>query len=175
MKFCVLILSFFSFFTTSAQQYPKFPDAFIGHWYGTLDWYSDGVAAPKKVNMELHIQPVKDSSLQYSWHIVYGKISEDSRPYLLKAIDTTKGHWVIDEKNGIILDQYWKGGKFAGVFTVSGTSILNSYWLENGALHMEFFSFPEKVKSSTGLGTEASPKVNSYHIRSYQKAVLHRK
>ena len=125
--------------------------------------------------MELHIQPSKDSLYQFTWHIIYGKPSEDSRPYILKAVDTVKGHWVIDERNGIMLDQYWKGGKFSGAFTVGGTTILNSYWLENGNLHMEFYSYPAKAKTTTGNGTEESPKVDSYHIKSYQQAVLRKK
>ncbi|QEC42119.1 hypothetical protein [Pseudobacter ginsenosidimutans] len=176
MKFLVLALGLFlSILTADAQEHPAFPGAFVGHWSGTLNWYTNGASEPRKVNMELHIQPSKDSLHQYTWHIIYGKPSEDSRPYILKAADTTKGHWVIDEKNGIILDQYWKGGKFSGAFSVGGTTILNSYWLENGALHMEFYSYPAKAITTTGNGTEESPKVDSYHIKSYQQAVLRRK
>lgn len=161
--------------TTIAQDSAKFPASFIGHWQGTLNWYTEGTDEPKLINMELHIQPSKDTSGQYTWHIIYGKATEDNRPYLLKAIDSAKGHWIIDEVNGILLDQYWKGGKFAGAFTVGGTTIINSYWLEKGQLHLEFFSHPAKPLATTGLGTEDSPKVDSYHIRSYQKAVLNKK
>lgn len=176
MKFCTFILAFvLAFVAADAQEHPKFPDAFIGHWYGKLNWYPDGASTPRIVDMELHIQPAKDSVNQYTWHIIYGKQSEDSRPYLLKTVDTSKGHWVIDEVNGIILNQYWKGGKFSGAFTVGGTTILNSYWIENDALHLEFFSYPVKAIATTGNGTEESPKVDSYHIRSYQRGVLRKK
>lgn len=176
MKFCILILTFIvTVVSVNAQKPAEFPGAFTGHWYGKLNWYPDGAPTPKVVDVELHIQPSKDSINQYTWHIVYGKASEDSRPYLLKAVDTAKGHWVIDEVNGIILDQYWKGGKFSGAFTVGNTTILNSYWLEKEELHMEFFSYPVKAITTTGMGTEDSPKVDSYHIRSYQKGVLRKK
>ncbi|WP_315819771.1 hypothetical protein [Paraflavitalea speifideaquila] len=160
---------------TKAQDQTSFPAGFIGHWYGTLNWYADGSTSAKPVNMELHIQPSKDSAGQYFWHIIYGKATEDNRPYLLKPVDTAKGHWVIDEVNGIVLDQYWKGGKFSGAFSVGNTTIVNSYWLENGQLNLEFFSYPTKPIATTGYGTDDSPKVDSYQIRSYQKAVLHKK
>lgn len=176
MKRSTLSLAFFlSVVSLNAQEQLKFPDAFTGHWYGKLNWYSGGDSTPRVVDMELHIQPSKDSINQYTWHIIYGKPSEDSRPYLLKAVDTAKGHWVIDEVNGIRLDQYWKGGKFAGAFTVAGNTIVNSYWIENGELHIEFFSYPVKAITTSGNGTEASPKVDSYYIRSYQQAILRKK
>ncbi|MGN6420236.1 MAG: hypothetical protein ACTHMC_22200 [Pseudobacter sp.] len=176
MKRCTFILALIiSFTVVKSQAQPKFPGNFIGHWYGKLNWYSYGAANPRIVDMELHIQPSRDSIDQYIWHIIYGKPSEDSRPYLLKAIDTAKGHWVIDEVNGIRLDQYWKGGKLAGAFTVSGNTIVNSYWMENDELHLEFFSYPVKAITTSGNGTEESPKVDSYHIRSYQQAVLKKK
>jgi len=37
--------------------------------------------------MELYILPSKDTAGQFSWHLVYGSVSQDSRPYLLKPID----------------------------------------------------------------------------------------
>lgn len=167
----ISIVLLMAFAAAGAQSATHFPQLFIGHWKGTLEWYADSVA-PKTVNMELHIQPSRDSANQYTWHIVYGKATEDSRPYLLKPVDVSKGHWVIDEVNGIVLDQYWKGGKFTGAFTVGKSTIVNSYWIENGALHLEFFSYPTKPLATTGHGTEDSPRVDSYQIRSYQKAIL---
>ena len=67
--------------------------------------------------MELRIQP-SDSAHRFSWQIIYGNANEDNRPYTLIAKDSSKGHWVIDEHNGIVLDQYWIAGKFCGAFTV---------------------------------------------------------
>jgi hypothetical protein len=150
----------------------SFPKSFIGHWTGTLYWYpNNSKAQVQTVNMELHIQPA-DSAGQYTWQIVYGKLTEDNRPYILKPVDSAHGHWVIDEKNGIILDSYWLGNRFSGAFAVQGNTILDSYWIENKQLHVEFFSYPQTPASTTGNGTEESPKVDVYRIGSYQKAVL---
>ena len=176
MKQFLAVMAFlFAVSASPAQEKAVFPQQFIGHWQGTLNWYPQGATAPKTVNMELHIQPSKDTAGQYTWHIVYGKPSEDSRPYILKPVDTAKGHWIIDEVNGILLDQYWIGERFSGAFTVSGNTILNNYWIENGQLQVEFYSYPAKPLAVTGQGTEDSPKVDSYNIRSFQRATLSKK
>jgi hypothetical protein len=171
MRIIILLTGLIISLGAAAQQAAPFPQSFIGNWKGTLSWY-DSTPIPKKIVMELRIQPSKDTAGQYTWNIIYGKPSDDNRPYFLKPVDTAKGHWVVDEMNGIILDQYWKGGKFSGAFTVGGKTIVNSYWLENGNLIAEFIAYPAKPLATTGLGTEDSPKVDSYAIRSYQKAVL---
>jgi hypothetical protein len=152
-----------------------FPESYIGHWKGTLHWYKKGSKEPQTVNMELRVQPVKDSMGQYTWNLIYGSPSKDSRPYLLKPVDTAKGHWVIDELNGIIIDQFWIANKFCGAFAVGGTTIVNTYWLEADKLMAEFISFPTKALTVTGKGTEEIPWVDSYEIRSYQKGVLTRR
>jgi hypothetical protein len=158
--------------TTTIALSQTFPNDFIGTWKGNLEWYKTGKPEPQKVKMELYILPSKDSAGQYSWHLIYGSPSQDSRPYILKAVDTASNHWLIDELNGIMLDQYWVGNRFIGSFTVGNSTIVNSYHLENGDMIVEFTSYPKLPVSKTGKGTEESPLVDSYDIRSYQRAVL---
>lgn len=162
----VLLLSL----TVKAQ---RFPADFVGNWKGEMVWYQQGKAEPKTFAMQLRIQPANTTGA-YSWQIIYGEEGKDNRPYVLKPIDTTSGHWVVDEGNGIVLDQYWIGYKLNGVFSVSGTTILNSYWLESGQLHVEFVSMPVKPLARTGAGTDDSPFVDSYHVKSIQRGVLKR-
>jgi hypothetical protein len=151
-----------------------FPQSFIGDWKGKLNWYSNG-GKVQTVTMEMHIKAT-DTTNQYTWQIVYGNSTKlttaDNRPYILKKIDTLDEHWEIDELNGIVLDSYWLGNRFSGVFTVQGNTILDSYWLENGDMHIEFFSYKQSALTTTGNGTAESPKVDSYKMGSYQKAVL---
>ena len=149
----------------------KFPQNFTGKWKGTLQWHRSG-GQPQQVNMELYILPSTDSAGQYSWHLVYGAATTDSRPYILKPVDTTKGHWVIDEVNGIVLDQFWVANRFIGSFTVGNSTIVNSYYLENGDMIVEFIAYAAKASAKTGKGSEDSPFVDSYTIKSFQRAVL---
>lgn len=155
-----------------SQDKPVFPNDYIGKWKGTLEWYPAGNPQPRLVNMELYILPSKDTAGQFSWHLTYGSVSQDSRPYLLKPIDTAKGHWLIDELNGIMLDQYWIGNRFIGSFTVGNSTIVNSYYIENGNMIVEFISYGAQALAKTGKGTEDSPFVDSYAIKGFQRAVL---
>jgi len=147
-----------------------FPASFIGHWQGELEWFQSGKKDPMKVKMQLVIHPA-DTAGQYTWQIIYGTDSGDNRPYLLKPVDSAKGHWVIDERIGIVLDQYWVGNRLTSGFTVGKTTIINSYYLENGNLIAEFYSLSSEPVRTSG-GTEDVPTVTSFATKGYQKAVL---
>lgn len=170
---CIISIFAFIISITSAGQSKQFPLNWTGNWKGELEWYKTGNEVPQKVNMELRIQPT-DISGTFTWQIIYGSANEDIRPYLLISKDTANIHWVIDENNGIVLDQYWVANKFCGAFTVQNSTIINNYWMENNQLIVEFYSLSAKPVAITGKGTEESPKVESYKIGSYQKAVLQR-
>ena len=140
MKLITFAITISFFFCISGKaQSGDFPDSWLGNWKGELQWFRTGTKEPQKVNMELRIHR-GDSAGNYSWHLIYGSAAEDSRPYLLKAKDPAKSHWVIDERNGIVLDQFWVGHKFCGAFTVQNSTIMNSYWMENDKLIVEFYS-----------------------------------
>lgn len=159
---------------SQAQASLDFPQNWLGHWEGELSWYAGNSNSPKKVKMQLKIQPA-DTLGHYTWQLIYGEQSEDNRPYILKPVDAAKGHWVIDERNGIALDQFWAGPVFSGAFSIQGSTIVNNYRLEKDRLIVEFFSLQTKAVRQSGNGTPESPQVDSYAVRSYQKATLKRK
>lgn len=157
----------------SYAQPGTFPESWEGNWKGELLWYKGAAKEPQKVNMELRIHAT-DSLNKYAWQIIYGSESKDNRPYTLIAKDTAKGHWAIDENNGIVLDQFWIAGKFCGAFTVGNSTIINNYWMDNNKLVVEFYNISAKPIATSGKGTEDSPGVDSYKVATYQKAVLAR-
>jgi hypothetical protein len=171
MRFYFLAVLIFTGLMSAAQN---FPAQFIGHWEGELQWFQTGKKEPQKVKMQLTIKPA-DTVGHYTWQLVYGEKSEDDRPYILKPVDTAKGHWVVDELNGIILDQYWVGNRFTSAFTVQNSTIIDSYWLENGNLVAEFYSVSSKPINTTGSTNDDIPAVYSYATKSYQKAILKKK
>lgn len=156
---------------SGAQAQSSFPKDFLGHWEGTLYWYQAGKSAPQTVKMQLIVKPT-DSANTFTWQIIYGDKGEDNRPYILKPVDTSKGHWQVDERNGIVLDQYFVGARFTSAFTVQTSTIVDSYWREGETLVAEFYSITAKPVATTGKDTEESPKVDSYGTKSYQRAVL---
>jgi hypothetical protein len=164
---CFFIAAFFC----AAQKH--FPYPFLGHWKGDLLWYQTGKKVPQKVKMQLIIEPT-DTANVYTWQIIYGNKGQDNRPYLLRPVDTAKGHWQVDERNGIMLDQYYVGNRFTSAFTVQTTTIVDSYWREGKNLVAEFYSLTAKPIATTGAGTDESPNVNSYGTKGYQRAVLKR-
>lgn len=173
MKPLLLALGLTFFSANSFAQPDGFPRKWEGDWKGDLLWYKTGRAEPQKVNMELRIHPADSNG--WTWQIIYGSETEDNRPYKLIAKDSSGIHWLIDENNGIVLDQFFVGNKFCGAFTVMNSTIVNNYWLEDDKIMIEFFGLSAKPLTTTGKGTDESPKVDSYKIGSYQRAVLLRK
>jgi hypothetical protein len=168
MRFCFLLATLFIAGIVSAQD---FPSEFLGHWKGELEWHRTGIKEPKKIKMQLIIRP-SDTAGQYTWQMIYGNDNEDDRPYILKPVDTARGHWAIDEKDGIVLDQYWTGNRLNGAFTVQGSTIINSYGIQGDSLMVEFFSISASPVSKTGGSNKETPSVESYSVKSFQKAVL---
>ena len=148
MRFFILLLTYFISFSGTSQS-TTFPQSWVGNWKGELEWYKTGQTEPQKVNMELRIQP-RDIQGTFTWQIIYGSATEDNRPYTLIAKDSTNTHWVIDENNGIVLDQYWVGNKFCGAFKVKGNTIVNNYWIEDSKLMIEFYNIGAKPINTTG-------------------------
>ncbi len=167
MKKYLLFLLLFPFNPAFAQE---FPANFAGEWEGELLWFKKGNPVPQKINMQLKIFP--DTAGNYAWQIIYGDANTDARPYTLKPVNITSGHWQIDENNGIILDQFWSGNRFSGSFSILNSIITNSYYLENGDLHVEFYSFETEPLNTTGGKDPGIPSVQSYSMKSFQKAIL---
>jgi hypothetical protein len=148
-----------------------FPQSFTGNWKGTLTWSRPGKPS-QTFTMRLNIQPA--DSGRYTWQIIYGDDQKDNRPYLLMLVDTANGHWVVDERNSIVLDSYWMGNRFIGAFTVGGKTIVDQYWIDEQGMHVEFISYAVKPVATTGGTSKDIPPVESYKILSLQKGVLQR-
>lgn len=149
-----------------------FPSSFQGIWKGKLQWMMASKAT-QEFTMQLHILPT-DTVGVYTWKMIYGDQNQDSRPYLLKAIDINKGKWAIHENNGIVLSNYFMGNCLTGAFTVMGNTIANSYCLEKNSIRVSFNSMRLGDSTATGLGTSESPAVINYRVGSYQTGILYR-
>jgi hypothetical protein len=148
-----------------------FPIQFIGHWKGTLTWSRAGQKS-QNFAMQLIIKPT-DSAHKYTWQIIYGNNNTtDNRPYIIQPVDTAKGHWVVDERNGIFLDTYLLGNCFTGAFTVQGNTIIDKYCVSGNTMQVEFTSIRLTDKKQTGLGTDESPNVDNYRVGSLQVGTL---
>ena len=111
------------------SQSLSFPQSFVGNWKGVLQLYKAGKDTVQSVAMELRVQAIGTTPGQYTWNLIYGKPTEDNRPYLLKPVNITKGHWIIDELNGITpattAEQLLNGAEFRFIDVAGERAVLN--------------------------------------------------
>lgn len=168
MKLLTYFIIFFGFTFISAQN---FPQTWEGTWQGELNIYSSASTKPvQTLTMQLKIQPIDAKT--WAWEIGYLVGEGDIRKYELHEINAEKNEWLIDEKNGILLNQRLLGNRLIGSFSIEKSLIINSYEFNNDSIIVEFYSTQLDPENTTGLGTEESPVVGNHKIGNYQKAVL---
>ena len=172
MKNILLLLSLIFCQMMIGQK--AFPDAWIGKWQGDVIIYNaTGIA--QTVPMELHIA-AGDSAQQWKWTMLYlpKDKPKDERPYVLKIKDLAKSHYIMDEKNSILLDAYYYGGVFYSSFEVQGSQLLATYRMQGKHLMMEITFGKSEAINTTGGTSEDVPPVKSFAIGGMQRAILKR-
>lgn len=174
MKHLILILFCLLTNCLTVHAQKKFPAGYAVTWKGDLFIYNAGVKNVGKIPMSLTIKST-DSANQWDWIIRYlpeGK-TPDQRNYALVVIDSAKGKYTIDEKNGILIDARMVGNVLATRFAVGGTLLLITYKLEEDRIVFEVTTGAANNTHETGnLPENDIPAVTVYPITDYQKAVL---
>lgn len=142
----------------------------VGNWQGSLEIFQPGGARPMEVLMKLNIAPLQGAE-GFSYQIIYP--GQPPRNYKLLPVDAEKGHWQIDEQNGIKLDTFWNGYGFSSSFTVAGNILVTNERRIGEKLVWEFLSFDSKTMTSTG-GTDSSPAVTTQRLLVSQRAEMSR-
>lgn len=170
-----LLIIFFTINSFVSFSQNSFPDSWVGNYAGELEIYGKDEIRMKAL-MKLEIQPKTDSV--YTWHLIYEMNGvEDRRMYELKVIDKEKGHYLIDEKNTILIDGYYYLNRFSSMFEVMGSYIITAYTKEEDALIFEIIAGTAKNPRVSGNQKHEGqdiPEVKSYPINGRQKAVLKR-
>lgn len=151
----------------------NFPKDWVGNYKGDLQIYSvDSIGMT--ATMKLAITKKTDSL--YSWKVTYDfKGKEDIRAYELQVIDTKKGHYIIDEKNSIKIDAFYRNKIFTSFFKVMNSFIVATYTKEKDTIIFEIISASDKKTTITGNTTfnkEEIPEVTTFFVNGRQKAVL---
>lgn len=154
----------------------SFPLDYQGIWVGELEIFNQN-GKVQAVPMELRILPIDDST--YTYTMIYGiDTISGKRAYLLRKGKEGAHHWVIDEQDGILLDNFYYGGVLHGPFSVSGTLLFSSLEKRDGALHYAIIAGPDAPFQTSGTtttdeaGNTTEYVVNSFQPRSFQRAVL---
>jgi hypothetical protein len=130
-----------------------------------------------EIPMSLEINPITGSA-NYTWSIVYGEIETGLRPYELITVDSSKGHFLIDEKNSIRIEAYFIREKLVQWFKVQQSQLMVTVEKKGEELIWELFAGSSEPASTTGgakIEEDEIPLVNAYPISTIQVAVLKRK
>jgi len=173
VKDCVEVTKCATIIPELSFKKENFPKDWIGDYQGDLQIYSvDSIQMTAKMN--LHVSKKTDSI--YNWNVTYNiKGKEDIRAYELQIIDTKKGHYIIDEKNSIKIDAFYKNKILTSFFKVMNNYIVATYTKENDSIVFEIIMASDqktKITGNTKFEGEDIPKVITYFVKGRQKAVL---
>jgi hypothetical protein len=176
--FAIVLASNISFSQDNNPKETKsisFPDDWLGVWKGKLKIYSPKGLA-QEVDMKIENLPT-DTIDVYQWALIYGEDEvKGRRNYFLKVIDREKGHYVVDEKNGILIDAFLFNNKLISNFEVMNNQLTSIYDLTDDTMIFEIYVNKTTPISTTGNieseNGEKIPEVKSYPISGYQKAIL---
>lgn len=150
--------------------------AWHGEWSGTSQRFVGGLMQ-QEFATGLKIRPIEDRDA-YTWILSYGSGDKrQNRNYELRHGLRGRDHFVIDEKNGILIDTWLHPiavghQELIGRFEVMGNVIESRYTLRKDTIEMQLTTFTaEPVRESGGEGT---PKVRAFWLKSTQRAILRR-
>lgn len=154
-----------------------FPEDWLGNWDGNLEIFNKG-----KKTMDIRMRIIHEqinNSDSIRWAIIYGEDSiKGIRDYLLLPDKNVSNHYLVDERNSIILDGYVHDNSYISAFEIQNNYLLSKYSRENDELIFEIFSHSTKPISITGgqvVNQDTISFVKSFDVGTYQKAVLKRR
>jgi hypothetical protein len=150
--------------STSAYAEP-IPASWHGTWKGILEYRLGGQPAVRS-SMTLIIEPVSSDTLR--WAIQYE--GQPVRDYAMKH--QQGGHYIVDEKNGILIDHVFVDGVLYSQFEVMGRRFTIEHRLVEGKIVESGNTF--QIEGARESGGQTVPEVRSYPLVSYQRAVLTR-
>ncbi len=155
----------------------KFPESWFGEWTGTLDIFN-AKGITQSIPMTCLMSQTGKAGV-YNWNIIYGEDRvKGMRPYMLRAIDPSKGQYLLDEMNSIKMESYLLGNKLFCSYIVAGNWITSTYEKQGDKMIFEIIFGKEKSVSESGgqkVGEEDIPVVKTFPVVISQRAVLTKK
>jgi hypothetical protein len=161
-----------------------FPNDWFGSYNGTMSWY---VGSEKKAEIPIKIEILESGdSNTIIWRTTYDSTKlypvKNVKDYKIIRNDSLeKGHYLMDEQNGIYLDLRLIDNSLYSCFDVvneakAKTTRLVSIdkLLNKNVLYHEIISYPEPDKKTGNEGTSEGFTVKSTEKISTQKATLRR-
>lgn len=184
-SFCVLV-AFLSAANAFSQTQPaldkektavkpadqRLPAEWNGIWKGlTVNVVANGKR--EEIPMELHVLPVAESNAK-TWKILYGKdAAQTTRPYEIMPVSGEPNRFVVDEKNGLFIDNQLVGNVLYSQFMVTTNLVTTRFELKGEEIKVEMMMFDLRSPRQSKL-TGGNIEVASYRFRSTQFGVLRR-
>lgn len=139
----------------------------VGTWSGEMILNNQGVNRDT-VRVELSIIPDLNA-MTYGWKMTYfGMEKPLVKDYKLTLKDRSRGHYILDENNGILLSSYEVEGKLYGFYTYGETIFSTGYELQGEHLIFE-------VYGGKRLEEQVHDQVSDYTVDFVQRVVLNKK
>jgi hypothetical protein len=171
MKYIAVYLFLISFLNLNTQEsVSKFPEAYFGNYKGELIIINRN--GTQTIDMEFNFKST-DSIGKYVYQIVYiieGKREE--RNYNLITQDASKGDYIIDENNGILLTAKQIENRLYSVFEVNGNLLFTTETFYDDYMLFEIIFSNKKEKARSSAFVENQPEVLSYPVTVSQRAKL---
>lgn len=167
----IVIKLFGLFFMVNTFTLHAFIEDWSGQWVGKCtanNYNTDNHVVPYQMNLK--ISAVDSKTL--SWSIQYPP--QPVRQYQLKQQADIVGHYVLDEKNGILIDQFYSDNVLRELYLVNGRFFTGASIKTGDTMVVEHTSFWSNPLRSTSLEDGSFP-VKSYALRDYTKCVLSKK
>jgi hypothetical protein len=147
------------------------PAEWSGIWKGNLTVVSSN-GKKENLAMELHVGDV--SAGVKTWRILYGAgANQTVRPYVIMPVAGEANRFVVDEKNGLFIDNQLVGSLLFSQFKVTTNLVTTRFELAGNEIKVEMTMFDLNTPRQSKL-TGGNVEVASYRFRSVQSGVLRR-
>jgi hypothetical protein len=148
------------------------PVEWEGVWRGsTLRVTTSGVR--EQTPMVLEVRAVPGGSTR-TWKITYGDgPDQETRPYELSPVAGEPGRLLLDEKNGLLIDNQLVGKVLYSQFVVTTNLVAMRFELEGDRIAVEMTMYDVAAPRKSQL-TGGNIEVTSYRFKSIQSGVLER-
>jgi len=148
----------------------NFPEDYLGIYKGRLNINSTG--GIQDIPMEFHLTE-GDSTDHYRYTLIYGEgDTRQERKYSLIAEDKDKGEFIVDENNGIILDDKQIDNRLYCLFEVNGSLLTTFITFGEDHLLWEIVFAAKSEARTTYAENDEKIEVISYPISTVQRAIL---
>ncbi len=148
----------------------QFPQDFYGIYKGDL--HITNAKGEQTIPMEFHLKAT-DSIGKYQYMLVYVMNGErQERKYNLIEKDASKGEYIVDENNGILLDAKRIDNTLFSMFEVQGNILTTTECFYKDSMDFEITFANKSQQTKSGTTGEDATEVISYPISVLQKAHL---